>query len=249
MRRVLLIHWNTDEAKERIAQLRASGHDAELYSDQGLKQVFDTPPDVFVIDLSRLPANGRAVAKLLRKKKSTSGVPIIFAARNGARASMASNIPNATYVAWDGIGRVLRSPNGTPPRPRTKPRSRSLAQKLGIRSDTRLALFGAPKDFDDLLGPLTDGARLLKSAHGATVSVLFVTVFANLKRRFRMATHGMAEDGSLWIVWPAEGSAVATDLNQDAVRGFGLGAGWAAEKETAIDHMWMAMRFSRKQGA
>src|SRR5581483_1912886 len=251
MSRVLLIHWNSEEATQRAAQLRAAGHDAEPYTDQGLDNVFEDPPDVFVIDLSRLPANGRAVATLLRKKKSTRQIPIIFAGRDSAKlANTNSEIPHTAYARWSAIGEALRwagkkpdktSGNGHP--------HRSVAKRLGIRSGTRLALFGEPEGFVEALGPLPPDARFLKSARGANLSVLFVTAFANLKRRFAMATHGMAEDGAVWVVWPKKGCAVATDLTEDVVRAFGLGAGWTDTKEMVIDKTWRGMRFSRSKRA
>src|SRR5437868_9672658 len=161
MRRVMLIHWNTEEATQRVAQLRAAGHNAEIYSDQGLNGIAKDPPDVFVIDLSRLPANGRAVATLLRKKKSTRQVPIIFTgSRDSAKlASANSEIPHSTYARWSAIGEALRwavkKPAATNGAVRTHT---TVAKGLGIRSGTRLGLFGEPEGFVESLGPLSHDA-------------------------------------------------------------------------------------------
>ncbi|MBP7778643.1 MAG: hypothetical protein KA371_16130 [Acidobacteria bacterium] len=61
--RVHLVHWDADEARERIAALTALGHDT-VY----LPGVTGTPlmralragtPDCFLVDLSRRPSHGR----------------------------------------------------------------------------------------------------------------------------------------------------------------------------------------------
>jgi len=79
--RVLLVHWNPEEARERASRLRASGHRVEVYAGrggEGLRELRDRPPDAVVIDLSRLPSHGRAVAVFLRQQKGTRHVPLVF---------------------------------------------------------------------------------------------------------------------------------------------------------------------------
>ena len=79
--RIVLVHWNKDEAADRAARLRKAGYRVGVYSQQGgegLREFRNRPPDAFVIDLSRLPSHGRAVATFLRQQKGRRHVPIVF---------------------------------------------------------------------------------------------------------------------------------------------------------------------------
>ncbi len=81
MKRIVLIHWNASEAENRAGRLRPGGYHVVPLAPQGasaLRELRSNPPDVFVIDLSRLPSQGRAVATLLRQQKETRQIPIVF---------------------------------------------------------------------------------------------------------------------------------------------------------------------------
>ena len=64
MTRVRLIHWKAKEALEKIAKLKAAGYEIEYeeLNADSFKTLRNNPPDVFVIDLSRMPSHGRDVA-------------------------------------------------------------------------------------------------------------------------------------------------------------------------------------------
>ena len=77
MARIRLIHWNATEAEERAARLQAAGHEVEWepFAPPALRQMGADPPDAVVIDLSRIPSQGRDLAVMLRTRKSTTGNP------------------------------------------------------------------------------------------------------------------------------------------------------------------------------
>jgi hypothetical protein len=75
MRRVCLIHWKESEAEEKVEFLTKAGYKVEsslLYPDS-LRQMRQDPPAAFVIDLSRLPSQGRDFALGIRINKALSG--------------------------------------------------------------------------------------------------------------------------------------------------------------------------------
>ena len=81
MPRLHLIHWNRNEAAERIERLRAGGYEVSLAPLDGpsvLRELRAQPPDGVVIDLTRLPSHGREVGVALRRFKDTRHVPIVF---------------------------------------------------------------------------------------------------------------------------------------------------------------------------
>lgn len=92
---VRLIHWNVEESAERAARLRNAGYDVDA-SPVGpafLKALSANPPDAVVIDLGRLPSQGRDVALLVRKRKATRGGAFLSLAGISARLAESSR-PN-----------------------------------------------------------------------------------------------------------------------------------------------------------
>ena len=81
MARIRLLHWNASEAAKYLSALAAGGHRVEYderFEPRLLRQWRAQPPDVFVIDLSRLPAQGREIAIGLQQWPATRRVPIVF---------------------------------------------------------------------------------------------------------------------------------------------------------------------------
>jgi CheY-like chemotaxis protein len=260
MTRVVLIHWNRAEAEDRCARLQRAGYEATPFSDSegdGLRAIRDCPPDAFVIDLSRVPSHGRAVATWLRQQKATRGVPIVFVAGDPEKvARVRELLPDAMYAEWSGIRGALRRAVRRPPAGPVVPGTmesysgRPLPGRLGIRAGSSVVLLGAPEDLEQKMGPLPENVRLRRQTRGRPQLVLlFAKSRAELERRFPAAARALAEGGGVWIAWPKKSSAVRTDLNQSVVRAFGLNAGFVDYKICAIDETWSGLLFARRRAA
>ena len=98
------------------------------------------------------------------------------------------------------------------------------------------------------LGPLPEGAAVRRDARSPfSVGLLFVRSRADLVRLFPAAAKAMGQPGALWIVWPKKASGVATDLDANTVREFGLTAGLVDYKIAAIDAVWSGLCFARRK--
>ncbi len=257
MRRVRLIHWNAGEAVERAERLHAAGYrvESEPLTPAVLRALRADPPDAIVIDLSRLPAQGRDLGVALRRSKSTRCVPLVFV--GGARAKVASvgqHLPDAAYGDWRGIRSTLRRAIAHPPTDPVTPASAlaaysgtPLPKKLGIKPDSVVALVGAPEGFEELLGELPEGVTLRPRAQGrCDLIVWFAASRRELERRVaRLGS--VAGAGGLWIAWPKKASGVVTDLSERVVREAGLAAGLVDYKIAAIDETWSGLRFARRK--
>src|SRR5436309_1287587 len=81
MARVRLFHWKAAEAEALSGKIRAAGYEVDYTEkmEPGLTtRIRLAPPDLVVIDLTRLPSHGREVATFLRGSKMTRNIPIVF---------------------------------------------------------------------------------------------------------------------------------------------------------------------------
>ena len=122
-----------------------------------------------------------------------------------------------------------------------------LTKKLGIKEQSRIAFVNAPKDFEAYLGPLPDGAEVVKrpstSSKPLDLVLLFVTAERALVRDFAKLSEKLVANGMIWIAWPKKSSGVATDLSFDRVQRIGLDAGLVDVKICAIDDTWSGLKF------
>ncbi len=162
-----LIHWKAEEATERAARLTALGYavNADPPRPPGLfKELAANPPAAVVVDLTRLPSQGRDVGVNVRMRVGSRQVPLVFVGGDPEKvARIRDLLPDATYTTWEGIGEALAQALAAPPRDPVAPTSifaafegRPLVAKPGIS----VALVDAPEGFEATLGELPEGARL-----------------------------------------------------------------------------------------
>ncbi len=256
-RRVRLIHWNAAEAKEKAAKLRSAGYEVfgEELDSSALRLLRENPPDVVVIDLSRLPSQGRDVALGIRKFKTTRHVPVVFVEGDPEKvARVKKSLPDAVYATWHRIRGSIKHAIAHPPADPIVPQSNlagysgtPLPKKLGIKKDSVVALVGAPRDLEKTLGELPDGAVLRRQARGrCDLIIWFTRSRKDLERRIKRMG-ALAGPGGLWIVWPKKTSGIVSDLSQTVVREIGLASGLVDYKVCAIDTAWSGLRFARRK--
>ena len=259
MGRLVLIHWNPEEGEARAGGLRGNGREVVVLTPRGgaaeLRPLRDEPPEAILIDLTRIPSQGRAVGIELRRQKGTRDVPLLFVGGDAAKVERTRELlPDAVYTAWDGIGAALgRAAARTPARP-VVPGAMAgysgtpLAKKLGIRAGAAVALLGAPDGFEDTLGGLPAEVRLRRDARAVSdLMLLFVESRAALQKRFPAAVRTLNAKGSIWIAWPKKASGIQTDLSETSVRAFGLERGFVDYKVCAIDAKWSGLLFTRRR--
>lgn len=118
-----------------------------------------------------------------------------------------------------------------------------LAAKLGITEGTTMALYAAPDGFADLLGPLPDGAEVVRDDGPVALVLAFGTEAADLDRRFREAIERISPHGAIWVAWPKRASGVPTDITEDRCRQLFPPTGMVDVKVCAIDGTWSGLKF------
>ena len=115
---IRLIHWNIAEAEARAAKLQAAGYDVTCgpINPSAIRELRDNPPSAVVIDLARLPSQGRDLGLLLRKYSTTRHVPLVFVEGEPAKVARVKELlPDAVYTTWGQIRGALKQATTHPP--------------------------------------------------------------------------------------------------------------------------------------
>ena len=243
---VQLFHWNAEEAKGLVKTLEASGYEVALHSKGGgLSARAMASAAAVVIDLTRLPSQGRAVAAWLRGSKSTRTIPIVFVNGDADKvARVKQDVPDAVYASSKSVVGVLKKVKSPtmPVIPRQMMAStRSTAAKLGIRENTRVALIDAPAHSAQILGELPKGVTVLEGSEGpAEVTLWFVHDVSDYERKLP-SRRTLAVRSRLWILWK---KGRQDGLNGNRVRNASAALGLVDYKICSLDGVWSGMAFA-----
>ena len=253
-KRVRLIHWKADEASERGEFLRSAGYDVshKPLEPSSFREMRQDPPDAVVIDLSRIPSQGRDVGLGIRKYKDTRHVPLVFVGGDPDKIPRIRELlPDAVYTTWADILVSLAKAIATPPKMPVVPSSTMagyegapLPKKLGIKPNAVVFLIDAPEGFEKNISGLPDGVSFVKNTPKPNdLAVWFVRSQIELVRRIGQVKSHIGK-GGIWIAWPKKASGITSDLSQTVVRKVGLDSGLVDYKVCAIDKTWSGLKFA-----
>jgi CheY-like chemotaxis protein len=255
MSRVRVIHWNAAEAEPLIEACRGAGFDVEYLEGDGgavCRAIRANPPDIVVIDLTRLPSHGKEVAVWLRGTKSTRDIPIVFV--EGAplkTAAVRELLPDAAFCEAGTVASAIKRPVRrakpvAPPGMMERAREKSAAQKLGITAGSAVACIEPPRDFPELLGELPDSVEFREDAD-APITLWFVHTREDLLENLRRM-RAMAPRTRLWLLWrKAANAASDVGLTQNSLREMAREVGLVDYKICSVNERWSAMLFARKK--
>jgi len=254
---VRLVCWNESRAAELATEIETGGLivDAKALDGPGLRVLGQSPPDAVVIDLGRLPSQGRDVGVTLRTTAAARHTPLVFV--DGAQDKVARTrevLPDATYSKRENmvsaILKAIAQPLSNPVIPKSAFAGYSgtpLPRKLGITTGSTVALIRAPKGFEGTLGKLPRDSRVVRRARrSADVTLWFLRSLSDLRDGIETMA-SIAGDGRLWICWPKRASGITTDVTQNNVRSTGLAVGLVDFKICAIDATWSGLCFTRRK--
>jgi hypothetical protein len=121
---------------------------------------------------------------------------------------------------------------------------KSVAQKLGLKPGFCIFVDGAPRRYQEIVGGLPDGAKiLLRLKAPLDMAHLFATRADGIVEKLASCRGAIAPDGAIWVSWPKKSSGIAADLSDVVVRDAGLRLGLVDVKVCAIDETWSALKF------
>ena len=252
--RVRLIHWKPAEAAEKAEILRSAGYDVsgEALSPASFQKMREDPPDAVVIDLSRIPSQGRDVGLGIRKFKNTRRVPLVFVGGDTDKVERIRQLlPDAVYTAWDRILDELEEAIAHPPEAPVVPSSTMagyegapLPKKLGIKPGAVVYLIDAPVGFEKSIDNLPERVSFVRNIPERNdLAIWFVKSQKDLEGRIDQVKTPVGK-GGLWIAWPKKASGVTSDLSQTVVRKIGLASGLVDYKVCSIDKTWSGLKFA-----
>lgn len=259
MPKVKLIHWKPEEIPERENSLRDAGFTVDSDLSGGskiLKDLAAYPPAAVVIDLSRLPSQGRDFALLIRKRVGSRHIPLIFVAGEPEKvARIQQLLPDASYTTWDEIGPSIEYAIAHPPDQPVVHGStfagyagKSLIEKLGIKSGMKVCLVNSPPDFVQSLTSLPEDVNFQKAIDADCDLTIW---FCSSKEDLGIEISGIvnqAQSGPVWIAWPKKKSVLASDLSQQFVRQTGLANSLVDYKISSFDETWSGLLFKYRPG-
>lgn len=119
-----------------------------------------------------------------------------------------------------------------------------LVKKLGIKAGSVVYIYQPPDAYFDWLAPLPDDIVAKERILGAFDFIhLFVKNNNEFRKEFTRCRKSMKKDGMMWISWPKKSSGIATDLNENVIRDYGLSEGLVDVKVCAVDETWSGLKF------
>jgi hypothetical protein len=120
-----------------------------------------------------------------------------------------------------------------------------LPKKLGIKAGFRVRLANAPAE---VRGELREALAECEMKQEDTLdfAMMFTKSRADLAKDFSRMAKLLAPAGMLWVSWPKKSSGVASDLDENLVRGIGLDAGLVDVKVCAVTEIWSGLKFVRR---
>ena len=123
-----------------------------------------------------------------------------------------------------------------------------LPKKLGIKAGFRVRLASAPAEVRaELREALAECAAVKdKDEAGLDFAMVFAKSRSELTQEFQWMAKSLTPAGMVWVSWPKKSSGVATDLDENVVRGIGLDAGLVDVKVCAVTEIWSGLKFVRR---
>jgi hypothetical protein len=121
-----------------------------------------------------------------------------------------------------------------------------LPKKLGIKAGFRVWLANAPADVRAELREALAECELAKRGDALDFVMIFTKSRMELTKEFAEMAKRLTPAGMLWVSWPKKSSGVATDTDENVVRGIGLDAGLVDVKVCAVTEVWSGLKFVRR---
>jgi CheY-like chemotaxis protein len=251
---VYLIHWDDDGRNQRAVELRKYGYEVidSIFSGSKLfNKLEELQPWTILIDLTRLPSQGRDVGVALRRRKGTRHIPIVFVGGEAEKvADIKALLPDAGYCDWDTVETAIVEMSNRSLDDVVIPSSafaayagKPVVEKLGISKGQHILVVDAPENLVEILGELPTGVKISPNTEDFSLAMWFSSSKSDLEENLDRLV-AASKQAPLWIAWPKKASGVSSDLSQPVVRELCMQAGMVDYKVCSISPIWTALLFT-----
>lgn len=118
-----------------------------------------------------------------------------------------------------------------------------LVKKIGIKAGDKFSVLNAPKNFDQELAPIPEGATEVSSkAKGLNVVIVFASKAAEMKKQVLAMRDRIEQNGMIWVSWPKKSSKIPTDITEDVIRDWALKNKLVDVKVCAVNEVWSGLK-------
>ncbi|MBS1665104.1 MAG: hypothetical protein JST68_28925 [Bacteroidetes bacterium] len=125
--------------------------------------------------------------------------------------------------------------------------SQTLLEKLQLQDEKNLLIQGLPSSIEKQFTKLAFAKNLtpLLKSKKIDFALIFAINEQQLGNIVREVLPALQPNAKFWVAYPKVGSKIATTLNRECSWGCITCAGYESERQTALDHVWTAVRFKK----
>jgi CheY-like chemotaxis protein len=257
MTRIRVIHFKAAEAGSLIEGLRTAGHEVEYDQkvDTALFRVIrSAPPNAFVIDLTRMPSHGRAVAVLMRQSPKTRHIPTVFVDGEAEKiALIRRQLPDAIYTTRAKLRSAVKAAlssrveNPVAPGPIFSYHTRTAAEKIGIPKGATVGVIDPPRDYLRVIGALPDGVEFVEGAQAGCQLLLWFLHNPDTYLEMLPRMRAWVAKARLWVLWKKGGTTRAGAVTQPLIREAAMEMGLVDYKICSVDKTWSGIALTLKK--
>lgn len=129
--------------------------------------------------------------------------------------------------------------------------SQNILEKLELGDEKNLLIQGLPSSIEKQFVKLSFSKNVtpLLKMRKIDFALVFAVNENQLNGIMREVLPAMQSNAKFWIAYPKSSSKIVTDLKKSCSWNCVCSAGFESGEEVALDHVWTAMRFSKKEEA
>lgn len=127
--------------------------------------------------------------------------------------------------------------------------SQNLLEKLELRDEKNILIQGLPSSIEKQFVKLSFSKNVtpLLKARKIDFALVFAINVNQLNVIMREVFPALHAKAKFWIAFPKSSSKIVTDLNKSCNWECICNAGFEGVEEVNLDHVWTAMRFTKKE--
>jgi hypothetical protein len=127
--------------------------------------------------------------------------------------------------------------------------SQTLFEKLQFNDEKNLLIQGLPSTIEKQFCKVSFAKNItpLLKAKKIDFALVFAVNEKQLNGILSEVLPALQEEAKLWIAYPKKTSKIASDLNRDCNWDKVTEAGYEADQQVALDHVWNALHFKKAE--